>query len=215
LQKCANDKYFITAIEADSLGYRQAGRHGLLKALYNEAKFKRVTLSELRTFIKRKEFVKAQEGTAETRPQDMKRRKPYQLWQNENNPIQQTLWQLFNLATAEIRNAGSKGDPQYIRAREMLDAASAGSIWQMASGSPWWNSSYALQAADDLALAVFILLSSTLKSKEAAIAQRLKIYTDVEQLEKSGEVKKWQKNFLRANNIPFERYFAKPQEENN
>ncbi|HBY99899.1 MAG TPA: hypothetical protein DEO84_01135 [candidate division Zixibacteria bacterium] len=214
LQKCANDKYFITVVEADTLGYRQAGRHGLLKALYGEAKLKRVTLSELRALIKRKEFVKAQEGTAETRPQDMKRRKPFQLWQNENNPIQQTLWQLFNLASTEIKNAGSKGDPQYTRAREMFDAASAGAIWQMTSGNPWWNSSYALQAADDLAIAVFVLLSSTLKAKEAAIAQRNKIYTDIEQNEKSGEVKKWQKNFLRANNIPFERFFGKQQEEN-
>jgi len=58
------------------------------------------------------------------------------------------------------------------------------------------------------------LLSSTLKAKEAAIAQRNKIYTDIEQNEKSGEVKKWQKNFLRANNIPFERFFGKQQEEN-
>jgi hypothetical protein len=214
LQKCANDKYFITVVEADSLGYRQAGRHGLLKALYGEAKLKRVTLSELRALIKRKEFVKAQEGTAETRPQDMKRRKPFLLWQNENNPIHQTLWQLFNLASTEIKNAGSKGDPQYTRAREMFDSASAGTIWQMTSGNPWWNSSYALQAADDLAIAVFVLLSSTLKAKEAAIAQRNKIYTDIEQNEKSGEVKKWQKNFLRANNIPFERYFGKQQEEN-
>jgi alpha-amylase/alpha-mannosidase (GH57 family) len=213
LQKCANDKYFITVMDAEAFGYRHAGRHGLVKALYSEAKFKKVTLSELRTFIKRKEFVRASEGTAETRPQDMKRRKPYLLWQNDDNPIQSTLWQLFNLASVEIKNAGSKGDPQYIRAREMFDSASAGIIWLMASGTPWWNSAYALQAADDLAIAVFVLLSSSLKSKEAAIAQRIKLYADIEQNEKAGEFKKWQKNFLRTNNIPFERFFSKPAEE--
>lgn len=207
LQKCANDKYFITVVSAESFGYRHQGRYGIIKALYGEPKLKRVTLSELRTFIKRKEFVKPQEGTAETRPQDIKRRKPYLLWQNESNPVQSTLWQLFSLAAAEIKNASSKGDPQFIRAREMFDTASAGVIWQMASGNPWWNSAYALQAADDLAIAVFILLSSSLKAKETGIAHRLKIYEDIEQLEKSGEIKKWQKNFLRANNIPFDRFF--------
>jgi hypothetical protein len=213
LQKCANDKYFITVVDADWFGYRQPGRYGLLKALYSEAKFKRTSLTELRTYIKRKEFVKAAEGAAETRPFDMKKRKPFLLWQNDNNPIQYTLWQLFNLASNEIKNAGSKGDPQYIRAREMFDSASAGVNWLMASANPYWNSAYAMQAADDLAIAVFVLLSSTLKSKEAAIAQRLKIYGDIEEFEKAGDVKKWQKNFLRVNNIPFERFFSKPQDE--
>jgi alpha-amylase/alpha-mannosidase (GH57 family) len=208
-QRCVNDKYFVTVVNAEYFGYHQAGRFGLIKTLYAENRLRRMTLSELRSYIKRKEFVKASEGTAETRPLDMKRKKPYLLWQNDNNSVQQTLWQLFNLASAEIRNAGSKGDPQYTRAREMFDSASAGVNWMMASGNPYWNSAYPLQAADDLALAVFVLLSSPLKAKEAAIAQRQRIYDIVEQLEKSGEVKKWQKNFLRANNIPFERLFTK------
>jgi hypothetical protein len=209
MQKCANDKYLITVTHAEYFGYRHANRHTLLKALYGETKLKHATISELRTHIKRKEFVKPVEGTAESRPQDIKRKKPFIVWQNENNGIQQTLWQLFNMAAVEIKNAGAKGDPQYIRAREMYDSASAGVNWLMVSGNPYWNSAYPLQAADDLAIAVFVLLSSTLKAKETAIAQRQKLYADIEQYEKSGEVKKLQKNFLRANSIPFERYFGK------
>jgi hypothetical protein len=207
-QKCHNDRYFVTIVDADYFGHRQPGRIGFLKALYAENKIRHMSLSELRAYIKRKEFVKAGDGAAETRPNDLKRRKPFFAWQNENNTIQQTLWQLFNLATAEIKNAGSKGDPQYTRAREMYDNASAGVNWLMASGAPHWNSTYPLQAADDLAIAVFVLMSSPLKAKETAIAQRSKIYDMIEQYEKSGEIKKWQKNFLRGNNIPFERYFG-------
>jgi hypothetical protein len=207
-QKCHNDKYFVTVIHAENLGFRHPGRIGLLKALYAENKLKRMSISDLRAYIKRKEFIKAGEGATETRSGDLKRRKPFNAWQNENNNIQQTLWQLFNLAAAEIKNAGSKGDPQYTRAREMFDSASAGVNWLMASGAPHWNSPYPLQAADDLAIAVFVLMSSPLKAKETAIAQRSKIYDIIEQYEKSGEIKKWQKNFLRGNNIPFERYFG-------
>jgi hypothetical protein len=55
-------------------------------------------------------------------------------------------------------------------------------------------------------------MTSPLKSKETAIAQRQKIYETIEHLEKSGEVKKWQKNFLRGNNIPFERYFGQQRD---
>ena len=212
-QKCANDKYFVTVINAEYFGHTHAGRHGLLKALYGDNRLRKVAVSDLRALVKRKEFVKATEGTAETAMQDMKRKKPFQVWQNESNVLQQTLWQLFNLASAEIKNAGAKGDPQYVRAREMFDSSSAAVNWLMVSGSPWWNSAYALQASDDLAIAVFVLLSSPLKAKENAIALRLKLYSDVEQFEKNGEVKKWQKNCLRANNIPFERYFNKPQPE--
>jgi hypothetical protein len=213
LQKCSSDKYFATVINAEWFGYQNPGRHGLLKALYGEPKLKRTTISDLRSFIRRKEFVKATEGSSETRLQDYKRRKPFISWQNENNIIQHTLWQLFNLAAAEIKNAATKGDPQYVRAREMFDSASAGVNWLMASGSPWWNSAYPLQAADDLAIAVFVLLSSPLKAKENAIAQRQKLYADIEQFEKSGEIKKWQKNYLRANNIPLERFLNKPSTE--
>jgi hypothetical protein len=60
-----------------------------------------------------------------------------------------------------------------------------------------------------------VLLSSPLKAKENAIAQRLKLYEDIEQLEKNGEIKKWQKNCLRLNNIPFERFFTRLQPEEN
>jgi hypothetical protein len=211
-QKCGNDKYFVTIINAEYFGYHIPGRFGLLKALHAENKFRRMSLSELRSYIKRKEFVKPIEGTSETRPYDAKRKKPYFLWQNESNLVQQTLWQLFGLASAEIRNAGSKGDPQFVRAREMFDTASAAVNWLMASGNPYWDSAYPLRAADDLALAVFVLLSSPLKAKETAIACRQKIYDTVEQLEKSGEIKKWQKNFLRVNNIPFERFFGGREE---
>jgi hypothetical protein len=207
-QKCGNFKYFVTVIHADYFGYRQPGRYGLFKALCAENKLKRMSVSELRSYVKRKEFVRAFDGTAETRPNDMKRKKPFLAWQNDNNAVQQTLWQLFNLASAEIKNAGSKGDPQYVRAREMFDSASAGVNWLMASGCPYWNSAYPLQAADDLAIAVFVLMSSALKAKETAIAHRQKLYDIIEQVEKSGEVKKWQKNFLRGNNIPFEKYFV-------
>ena len=207
-QKCHSDKYFVTIVNAESFGYYHPGRIGLLKALLADNKLKPMTISELRTFIKRKEFIKAGEGAAETRPGDLKRKRPFQSWQNENNVVQQTLWQLFNLATAEIKNAGSKGDPQYTRAREMFDSASAGVNWLMASGAPHWNSAYPLQAADDLAIAVFVLMSSPLKAKETAIALRSKVYDIIEQYEKSGEIKKWQKNFLRGNNIPFERFFG-------
>jgi alpha-amylase/alpha-mannosidase (GH57 family) len=212
IQMCANDKYFITVTEAESFGYRQPGRHGFLKALYGERKLKPTTVSELRLFIKRKEFVKAVEGSIETQPYNMKKKKPFQVWENDNNPLQQTLWQLFNLASAEIKNAGAKGDAQFIRAREMFDASSAAINWLSASCNPYWNGAYPLQVADDLSIAVFVLMSSPLKAKEAAIALRQKIYDIVEQFEKSGEVKKLQRNFLRVNNIPFERFLGRQGE---
>jgi hypothetical protein len=95
----------------------------------------------------------------------------------------------------------------------MFDSASAAANWLMISGNPWFNGAYALQAADDMAIAVFVLLSSSLKSKENAIALRLKLYEDMDQYEKNGEIKKWQKNCLRTNNIPFERFFNRLSQE--
>jgi len=177
-----NNRYLITVSEAHNFGHRISGRQNLLRALYQDSRIRPVSVSQLRRHIKRKEFVKPIE-------------------------IQQLLWKLYRMAVNEIKNAGTKGDPQYIRAREMMDMASAAINWDQISCRPWWNSSYALKAADDLAIAVFVILSSTPKAKENAISLRQKIYDQVSQYERSGEMKKAQQAYLKANNIPFDRFY--------
>jgi hypothetical protein len=112
------------------------------------------------------------------------------------------------LASAEIKNAGAKGDPQYIRARELMDISSAAINWDRISCRPWWDKTYALKAADDLAIAVFVILSSAPKVKDNAIGLRQKIYDQVTQYEKSGEMKKLQKSYLKSNNIPPDRFYT-------
>jgi len=202
-----NTRYLITISDAQNFGHRIAGRQNLLRALYQDGRIRSVSISQLRRHIKRKEFVKPVESSSETFNNEAKRKKPFYLWENDKNPIQQSLWKLFKLAVNEIKNAGSKGDPQYIRAREMMDMASAAINWDQISYRPWWNSAYTLKAADDLAIAVFVILSSPVKAKEAAIQLRQKIYDQVSQFERSGEMKKAQQAYLKSNNIAFDRFY--------
>lgn len=203
-----NTRYLITVSEAFNFGHRLAGRHNILKALYHDSRIRSVSVSQLRRYIKRKEFAKPSDSSSETFNNDVKRKKPFYLWENDKNPIQQNLWKLYNLALAEIKNAGAKGDPQYIRARELLDISSAAINWGQVSCRPWWVTDYALKAADDLAIAVFVILSSAPKVKENAIGLRQKIYDLVTQYEKSGEMKKLQKSYLKSNNIPPDRFYT-------
>lgn len=209
LTQASNDKYLITVSDAQSFGYDYSNRHGLLGALYRDAKLKPVSVSQLRHFVKPKEFTKPGDGSSETGIDKGKRKKSFLMFQDDKNPIQQNLWKLYNMAVSEIRNAGAKGDQQYIRAREMLDYSSGAINWAMLSCSPWWDSRYPLQAANDLAIAIFILSSSSPKVKENAIALRVKINDQIERFEKSGEMRKMQKAFLKANNIPFDRFYKK------
>jgi hypothetical protein len=202
-----NDKYIITVSKAHNFGRRIPGRQNLMRALYNDNRIRSVSITQLRQHVKRKEFVKPAEGSSETLPAEAKRKRPFQLWENDKNHIQQSLWKLYRMAAAEIKNAGTKGDPQYIRARDMMDMAADAVNWENLSCRPWWNSTYALRAADDLAIAVFVILSSSPKAKEAAIKQRQKIYDQVTQYEKSGEMKKAQQSYLKSNNIPFDRFY--------
>jgi len=206
LKGLSDDKYLITRTEARNFGHDNPGRHGFLRALLKESKLKPVTVSHLRRFIKRKDFVRTVDSSLFSFEDNSKKRKPFALWENPQNPVQQTLWQLFRMAAVEIRNAGAKGDPQYVRAREMFDSAAAAVNWAMASCSPWWDKKYPVQAADDLAIAVFVLLSSSPKVKDDAIRLRVQLYEQVEQFEKSGEQKKIQKSFLKANNILYDKY---------
>jgi len=206
LRQASNDKYLVTAIDARNFGYDNPGRHGLLRALYRDNKLKAVTISHLRRFVRRKDFIRAVDGSSVTEKENSRKRRPFLVWENDRNPIHQSLWKLYKMAVSEIRNAAAKGDPQFIRAREMMDSASAAVNWSMASCNPWWDPDYPRQAADDLAIAIFVLLSSAPRVKEQAIALRVKIYEQIEQFEKSGERKKAQGAFLKANNIAFDRF---------
>lgn len=207
LKKASNDKYLITTIDARSFGYDNPGRHGLLRAIYRDNRLKPMTISHLRRLVKRKDFVKAVNGSSVTAKENSKKRRPFLIWEDDRNPIHQSLWKLYKMAASEMKNAATKGDPQLGRAREMIDSASAAVNWSMASCSPWWDPAYPRQAADDLAIAVFVLLSSSPKVKENAIALRVQIYEQIDQLEKSGEWKKLQKSFLKANSIQFDRFY--------
>ncbi|UCE65654.1 MAG: hypothetical protein JSU85_12440 [Candidatus Zixiibacteriota bacterium] len=202
-----NTRYLITVSEARNFGHRIPGRQNLLRALYQDRRIKSVSVSQLQRYIKHKEFIKPIESSSETFNSDAKRKNPFYLWENDKNAIQQSLWKLYKMAVNEIKNAGGKGDPQYVRAREMMDMASAAINWDQISCRPWWNSSFALKAADDLAIAVFVILSSTPKAKEAAIQLRQKIYDQISQYERSGEMKKAQQGYLKSNNIAFDRFY--------
>ncbi len=208
-KQTANDRYLITIADAASFGYLHAGRNGLLGALYKDPKLRPVSVTQLRRFIKRKEFARPVDSSSETINQGGRNKRPFLAWDDSKSPVQQTLWKIFSIAVSEIKNAGAKGDPQYARAREMMDAASAGINWIMTAAKPWWDPKYALKVADDLAIAVFVLLSSPLKVKEEAIALRQRIYDQIEQFEKSGDITRSQKEYLRANNIPPDRFFKK------
>ena len=212
LRIAGNDKYFVTIVDAEHFGFITPGRYNLLRSIYGEPKLRPVNVSELRQHIKRKEFIKPLESSLANRQINQRKKNQFLLWQDDSNPLQQILWQLFNMSVAEIKNAGSKGDAQYTRAREMMDAASAGVNFSMLSCSPYWNGCYAMQAADDLAIAVFVILSSPLKAKENGIALRTKLYEQIEQFEKNGEHRKQQKNYLRQANIPLDRAFGKSTE---
>lgn len=206
LKMTSRDKYVITAVEAQSFGYENSGRDGLLRALYRDNRLKPVSISQLRRHVKRKDFVRAMDGSAVTRDGKSSRNRPFLVWENDRNPIQKSLWKLFKLAVSEVKNAGTRGDPQYLRARDMLDSSSAAVNWAMASCSPWWDPAYPRQVADDLAIAIFVLMASSPRVKEDAIALRVQIYEQIDQFEKSGERKKLQKSFFRANNISYDRF---------
>jgi len=202
-----NHKYVITVSNAQSFGYDHSARQGLLRSLFRENRLKAVPVTHIRKHIKRKEFVKPIESSSETLINGSNRKKPFMLWSNDKNPVINSLWRIYNLAVTEVKNGGVKGDSQYIRARDMLDFASGSINWSMSSCWPWWNKNYPLKVADDLAIAVFVLSSSNPKTKEKAIALRQEIHDVVEQFEKAGDIRKTQKNYLKVNKIPFERYF--------
>lgn len=177
-----DDKFFITATDAELYGLRHEDPTGEIERIVKDKNLRTETVSE---FIGRKKTaqpLKICASSWESAPADIKNKRVYHLWADPKNKIQVYLWQLSNLALA--LDAKYKKDKNYYWYRWHLVRGLASCTFWWASGKDFsktygpyaWSPDDIERGLEDLIRSVRSLADSkTRKDKLAAEKIYLKI----------------------------------------
>ena len=117
-----NDKYFVTAVDAETFGHHRKGYISILESLLNEVETCWVT-KETDKFIK-VNSLKASSWSSVNG--DL----PFILWKDDTNELHQLLWQFVKLIEKAV-----KTDTDKINFHKALSSCT---FW-WASANPWWS----------------------------------------------------------------------------
>ena len=181
----------------------------LLRLLYRDTRLTSITISELLSHVRKKEYCKPLQSDWTNTPDEIKRKNVYYTWNDPSNKIHKTLWELYRIAFDEIKNASQSGDILHNRARDLLGTAAPSCSFFWASCRPWWYGIYPENAASNICLALFSLMAPSPKIKNRAFKLRQNIYDQVKHMNDSGGAKKIQQKFLKSRNIDPKIFFKK------
>jgi len=204
-----NRKFVFTSNDVEQFGHHHKGGQTLLRLLYRDTRMIPITVSQLLNHVRKKEYCQPGQSDWISTAEDIKRKKVFYTWKDPSNKIHKALWELYKIAFDEIRNAAQAGDILHSRARDLLGAASPSCSFFWSSCRPWWYGVYAENAATNICLALYSLMSPSPKLKDKAFKIRQNIFHLVKQYNESGEAKKLQQKFLRSRNIDPKIFFKK------
>jgi alpha-amylase/alpha-mannosidase (GH57 family) len=95
----AEDKFFITATDAELYGLRHEDPTGEMERIAKNKKLKTETISEFikKTYSKKEKTIKIYNSSWEATPAEIKKNEAYNLWFDKKNKIQTYLWKLAYL----------------------------------------------------------------------------------------------------------------------
>ncbi|MCP4582764.1 MAG: hypothetical protein GY839_14230 [candidate division Zixibacteria bacterium] len=204
-----NQKYVFTANDVEHFGHHHKGGQTLLRLLYRDSRLTSVKVTELLSHVRNKEYCKTYQSDWTSTPEEAKRKQVFYTWKDPSNKIHKALWELYNIAYTEIKSAGQSGDILHNRARDLLGAAAPSCSFFWSSCRPWWYGVYPEDAATNICLALYSLLSPPAKIKNKTFKLRQNIYDMVRQLNSKGEAKKRQQKYLKTRNIDPKKFFGK------
>ncbi|MFC1678262.1 polysaccharide deacetylase family protein [Patescibacteria group bacterium] len=127
----SNGIVIVTATDAELYGLRHEDFSGEFEKLLQVNNFSSQTISEYISGFEETEKIRPISSNWESTEKDLVEKKPFALWFEKENPIQQKLWELAKLAINTIEN--SKKDDSYYWARWHL-------VRGLSSCSFWWAS---------------------------------------------------------------------------
>lgn len=181
-----SDKFLITAFDGENLGHHRKHLADLWAEILDQPKIQTITYSEYLDILKDKPLVKINPlaSSWSTEIKDLEKNIPYPLWQSPRNQLHRLQWQITNLLLKIIKE--SQNNPNYKKARGLLDQALASDQYWWASAKPWWNPGIIKGSTDQFSQILSFLqknLSPQIHKQAEEIIQ--KIYNEIETREKS------------------------------
>ncbi len=121
----------ITATDGEIYGHKHKDIDGNLTKVAQTKEVGTQTVSEYLSELQEVEEVKLVDGSWESTEEEIKKKKPFMLWDDPKNKIHSKLWDLTTLAIETINKSAE--DPNYGWARMHLDRG-------LASCTYWWAS---------------------------------------------------------------------------
>ena len=187
--KCS-DKFLVTAFDGENLGHHRKHLIRIWQEILDRPEVESITYSEYLNHVKVEPLheVEPLASSWSTEARDLEKGIPYPLWAHPENELHKLQWQLTNLMVKSIK--GCEPDPDFKKARKLLDKALASDQYWWASARPWWNPGIIERGAKRFVEVVELLknsLPSEIKNKAGELAQ--KIFNELERRKKSGHYK--------------------------
>jgi len=153
------NKIIVTATDAELYGLRHGDPKAIFENILSSTELKTLTISE---FINKKntEPVSALSSTWESTEKELEEKKPYMLWQNKKNGLQNALWELAGLAQKSAKKFKNDKNKKWVKWHLERGLASCAFWWaskrdlRQVFGPIAWNPDKIERGANDLVRAV-------------------------------------------------------------
>lgn len=172
-EEIGKSEYMITAMDGETFGHHRPGLEKFLNQLYQENKIKTLTVSEITDLMPEGEEIEPLAGSWASMESELKKKIPYVQWKYPKNPIHNKQWELTYLAIKTLDLA--KKDPDFRKARRLLDKALFSCQYWWAGAVPWWEIEYIEKGAYFLRKVIETLKTTPKDAKEKA----KKLYSEI------------------------------------
>jgi len=187
-------QYLITAFDGENLGHHNHIMDKIFASIIDTKKFDTMTISQLIDHYKKQRVGDPLPSSWASWEENFHDNIPYPLWQNPDNRLHRWQWQLTYLVLNTVKQ--STKDPNYARARQMLDKALVSDQYWWASGSPWWEPKIIIKSARNLIKVLYVLSKVSFSKKEEAEKLLLDIKKMTVFITQSGLINQIRKNYL-------------------
>ena len=177
------EEYLLTGMDGETFGHHRPGMDRALMELLSLEAVPTVLVSELAEKFPQVEKVVPHPSTWALMEKDLEKKIPFARWDDPDNEIQKTQWELTELSIKTVRDSKDPG-----KAREMLDRAIHSDQYWWASARPWWSLEMIERGAFELKETVLATPDASEETKQRARDLYLAIITTAFAWQREGRV---------------------------
>lgn len=181
--------YLLTAMDGETFGHHRPGLEELLFEIYALPEITTVFISDLPKLFETVEEVEPLPSTWALMEKDLERKVPFARWNDADNEIHKSQWELTNLAIRTLEH-GAPDDSGFEKARDMLDRALHSDQYWWASAKPWWSIEMIERGAKELYNAIIFTPGVSEDTKREALELYHRIVFTAFEWQRSGRVDK-------------------------